>query len=143
MLLRKEEFMKFDIKPEEEISLEEQAKKKNLQEEETDICEIPSKCVRYEETIFVAAKIVQIDFEGRSDGESLKQIVLALKPRRLLVIRGTPASAKIIVNFTKVFCDTAVFSPKVGQCLNVTSESHIYQVKYLNLILIRIKPFRN
>lgn len=90
--------------------------------------------MQYEETIFVAAKIVHIDFEGRSDGESLKQIVLALKPRRLLIIRSTHSSSKIILNFAKVFCDSAVFSPGVGQCLNVTSESHIYQVKYLNSI---------
>lgn len=91
--------------------------------------DIPSKCLVYEQTIYVAAKIVHIDFEGRSDGESLKQIILALKPRRLLLVRGSPFSTKVVVNFTKVFSESKVFSPRIGQCLNVTSESHIYQVK--------------
>jgi len=93
-----------------------------------DLCEVPTKCLEYEQIIFVAAKIVHIDFEGRSDGESLKQIVLALKPRRLLLVRGSPHSTKIVYNFAKVFTDSLVFTPRIGQCLNVTSESHIYQV---------------
>jgi len=83
----------------------------------------------HDQTIYIAAKIVHIDFEGRSDGESLKQIVLALKPRRLLLVRGSTSSSKVVLHFSKVFSDSKVFSPKIGQCLNVTSETHIYQVK--------------
>lgn len=85
--------------------------------------------MEFEQNIYVAAKIVQIDFEGRSDGESLKQVVLALKPRRLILIRGNPHSTKVIYNFAKVFIDGKVFTPRIGECLNVTTESHIYQVK--------------
>lgn len=85
--------------------------------------------MEYEQIIYVAAKIVHIDFEGRSDGESIKQIVLALKPRRLILVRGNPYSTKVVYNFAKVFIDSNVFTPKIGQCLNVTTESHIYQVK--------------
>lgn len=130
ILFRQEDFVKFDSKSGDETNLEEQNKhKENIEkEEEVDLCDIPSKCLVYEQNIYVAAKIVHIDFEGRSDGESLKQIVLALKPRRLLLIRGSPMSTKIVLNFAKVFTDSAVFSPRIGHCLNVTSESHIYQV---------------
>lgn len=117
--------MKFDIIPGEEPNKEEVKKEPEEIEEEP---EIPSKCLKYEEIIYVAAKIVHIDFEGRSDGESLKQIVLALKPRRLILIRGNPISTKVVLNFANVFTDSKVFSPKIGQCENVTSESHIYQV---------------
>lgn len=85
--------------------------------------------MEFEQDIYVAAKIVHIDFEGRCDGESLKQVVLALKPRRLILIRGNPYSTKVVYNFAKVFIDSNVFKPKIGQCLNVTSVSHIYQVK--------------
>lgn len=99
-----------------------------------DICDFPTKCVENEQIIYIAAKIVHIDFEGRSDGESLKQIILALKPRRLLLVRGSPLSTKVVLNFSRIFSDSTIFSPKIGQCLNVTSESHIYQVYHLNLI---------
>jgi len=82
----------------------------------------------------VAAKIVQIDFEGRSDGESLKQVVLAIKPKHLILIMGNPYSTKAVYNFAKVFLDSKVFSPRIGQCLNLTFESYIYQVKKFFLI---------
>lgn len=129
---RQEEFIKFDSNSEEPIP-DEENKKTDDGIEEVDPYDLPSKCVMYEQNIYVAAKIVQIDFEGRSDGESLKQIVLALKPRRLILIRGSQISTKIVLNFAKVFSDSIVFSPRVGQCLNVTSESHIYQVKIIYL----------
>lgn len=45
-----------------------------------------------------------------------------------MLIRGSQISTKIVLNFAKVFSDSKVFSPRIGQCLNVTSESHIYQV---------------
>ncbi|VVC44191.1 Cleavage and polyadenylation specificity factor 2, C-terminal,Metallo-beta-lactamase,Zn-dependent metallo- [Cinara cedri] len=131
----KKKCIQFDNTPEDEINLDGQTKKTDSQEEKIDLHEIPSKCLQYEEKIFVAAKIVQIDFEGRSDGESLKQIVLALKPRRLLIIRSSEASSKIISNFAKVSCESTVFSPGIGECLNVTSESHIYQVNLTNELL--------
>lgn len=138
MFFRQEDFIKFDTNPGDEANIDEE-NKKTVEDEEIDLCDVPSKCLEYEQNIFVAAKIVHIDFEGRSDGESLKQIVLALKPRRLLLVRGSPHSTKVVLNFAKVFSDSAVFSPKVGQCLNVTSESHIYQVKYLVLIFSTVK----
>lgn len=97
--------------------------------EEVDLLDLPSKCVDCEQIIHIASKIVHIDFEGRSDGESLKQIILSLRPRRLLLVRGSALSTKTVSNFTKVFSDSKVFAPKVGQCLNVTTESHIYQVQ--------------
>lgn len=97
--------------------------------------------MEYEQNIYVAAKIVPIDFEGRSDGESLKQIVLALKPRRLILIRGNPHSTKVVYNFAKVFIDSNVYKPRIGQCLNVTTESHIYQVK-INFYHIRLRIFQ-
>lgn len=128
LCFRQDEFLKFDIIPGEGLNKNVLNKKTEVKEEEIEI-EIPSKCVIYEKIIYIAAKIVHIDFEGRSDGESLKQIVLALKPRRLILIRGNPMSTKVVLNFAKVFTDCAVYSPNIGQCMNVTSESHIYQVK--------------
>jgi len=95
----------------------------------------------FEQNIYVAAKIVQIDFEGRSDGESLKRVVLALKPRCLILIRGNPYSTKVVYNFAKVFLDIKVFTPRIGQCLNLTSESNIYQVK-INLFNTRCNFFQ-
>jgi len=114
--------------------------KQNKKSDE-DLYDIPSKCVKYEKDIYVAAKIVHIDFEGRSDGESIKQIVLALKPRRLILVRGNKYSTRVVYNFAKLFIDGKVLTPGIGQCMNVTTESHIYQVK-INLYYIRFNFFQ-
>ncbi|CAH1731732.1 probable cleavage and polyadenylation specificity factor subunit 2 [Aphis gossypii] len=124
---KQEDFIKFNTATGEKTTLDEQNNKSDEDEEE-DICDLPSKCVEYEIDIFVAAKIVPIDFEGRSDGESLKQIVLKLKPKRLILVRGNHYSTKVVYNFAKVFIDSNIYTPRIGQCLNLTTESHIYQV---------------
>jgi len=128
---RQEDFIKFNTATGEKTALDEQ---NNKSDEEEDICDLPSKCVEYELDVFVAAKIVPIDFEGRSDGESLKQIVLKLKPKRLILVRGNHYSTKVVYNFAKVITDSNIYTPRIGQCLNLTTESHIYQVKILDLI---------
>lgn len=122
---RQEEFIKFDTKSIDESN---QSKMQDESINDLELRDVPTKCQEYEKTIYIAAKIVHIDFEGRSDGESLKQIILALKPRRLLLVRGSAQSTKLVYNFSKVFAESQVFLPTIGQCLNVTSESHIYHV---------------
>jgi len=51
-----------------------------------DILEVPTKCVRSMETFDVFAKILFIDFEGRSDGESIRKIISQIRPRQLVSI---------------------------------------------------------
>ncbi|KAL4134719.1 hypothetical protein QTP88_006441 [Uroleucon formosanum] len=133
VIIKQEDFIKFET-----TSGDTLVQQNKLSDEEVDLCDIPSKCVEFEQDIYVAAKIVHIDFEGRCDGEFLKQVVLALKPRRLILIRGNPYSTKVVYNFAKVFIDSNVFKPKIGQCLNVTSVSHIYQVSLTDSLLSTI-----
>lgn len=97
--------------------------------------DVPSKYLIYGKIIYVAAKIETIDFEGRSDADSIKQIVYAIKPRRLVLVKGSYKSTKAVSSFFKVFLDGKVYSPRVGKCINMTTESHIYQVKLFYFIL--------
>ncbi|KAL4134914.1 hypothetical protein QTP88_006598 [Uroleucon formosanum] len=136
-IIKQEDFIKFDVAPGDQPIVDEKNNKIDEDEEE-DSYDVPSKSVEYEQNLYVAAKIVHIDFEGRSDGESIKQIVLALKPRRLILVRGNPYSTKVVYNFAKVFIDGKVFTPRIGQCLNVTTESHIYQVRLTDALLSKI-----
>ena len=59
-----------------------------------DVAEIPTKCVSTVATIGgVEAQLVFIDFEGRTDGMSLKILLSQIKPRQLVsaqwsVLRG-------------------------------------------------------
>ena len=46
--------------------------------------EIPTKCVSSTVTFDIKASILYIDFEGRTDGESIRRILSQIKPRQLV-----------------------------------------------------------
>lgn len=48
--------------------------------------EIPTKCICMIETLDILANVLYIDFEGRSDGESIRKILTQVKPRQLVSI---------------------------------------------------------
>jgi len=91
--------------------------------------EYPTKCTRVKQAFVVNCQIQFIDFEGRSDGESLQKIIEQMEPRRLIITRGSDESRNILANVLQKNVDSKVFIPKIGEILDVTTESHIYQVK--------------
>lgn len=100
-----------------------------------DIAEVPSKCIVLSRTVQVNAQVQYIDFEGRSDGESLLKILTQLRPRRVIVIKGTPEASTSVVNHCKNIVEARVFTPARGEVVDVTSETHIYQVTTENCYL--------
>lgn len=78
-------------------------------------------------TVAVHASITYIDFEGRSDGESLQKILGQLKPRRVVLVRGTPKDSDILAQQAQAV-GARVFIPGRGETLDATTETHIYQV---------------
>ncbi|XP_018497303.1 cleavage and polyadenylation specificity factor subunit 2 [Galendromus occidentalis] len=112
-------------------------------EQVTEQAEIPTKCIAKEVTIQVNCSIDYIDFEGRSDGESIRQLVQMMKPKRLVIVRGgdeanTAAFYDYCVNSGCVQ-DNRVFAPKAHEVVDATTESHIYQVKLKESLLARLR----
>lgn len=106
--------------------------------------ELPTKCIVLNRTVQVNAQVQYIDFEGRSDGESLLKILSQLRPRRVIVVRGTAESTATIETHCKENVDARVFTPSNGETVDATSETHIYQVfldKNYNLIFQFIVNF--
>lgn len=77
----------------------------------------------------VNAQVQFIDFEGRSDGESLLKILSQLRPRRVIVVRGTPKNIELVANHCSQSIGARVFTPNKGDVVDATTETHIYQVK--------------
>lgn len=92
------------------------------------MAELPSKCIMLNRTVQVNAQVQYIDFEGRSDGESLLKILSQLRPRRVIVVRGNEENTATVVNHCKEKIGTRVFAPSRGETVDATSETHIYQV---------------
>ena len=80
------------------------------------MAEMPTKCVSTVATIGVEAQLVFIDFEGRTDGMSLKILLSQIKPRQL-VSRGS-VSGQLVVSRWSVSDQSVVIQWSVsGQSL--------------------------
>lgn len=90
----------------------------------------------------VNASVTYIDFEGRSDGESLQKILAQLRPRRVVLVRGSPKDTEILAQQAQS-AGARVFIPGRGETLDATTETHIYQVSISNKICMRFLHVRN
>lgn len=104
---------------------------------------LPTKYVTEVRTFPVAAKVSLIDFEGKSDGESLKRIVSMIKPRRLILVRGTEEATASLATYCESVKNELqldkLFTPKVGEVIDATTESHIYQAKLKDSLVSSLK----
>lgn len=89
----------------------------------------PTKCVSIVATLHVQAKLHLFDFEGRSDGESVKNLVSQMKPRRLILVRGSPESTAYMADYCRAYVDDKILQPQTGETVDATTENYIYQVK--------------
>ena len=51
--------------------------------------EVPTKCIAVTVTLDINASVQYIDFEGRTDGESMRKILAQIKPRQLVGISAS------------------------------------------------------
>ncbi|XP_072745132.1 probable cleavage and polyadenylation specificity factor subunit 2 [Anoplolepis gracilipes] len=96
--------------------------------------DIPTKCVQVSRTMTVNASVTYIDFEGRSDGESLQKILAQLRPRRVVLVRGSPKDTEILAQQAQS-AGARVFIPGRGETLDATTETHIYQVRLTDALV--------
>ncbi|CAB0016650.1 unnamed protein product [Nesidiocoris tenuis] len=101
--------------------------------------EVPSKCIKTTEEIFVKAQVHFIDFEGRSDGESVQKLITQLRPHRLILVRGTPTNTEALAKHVRQWTDAKVFTPGRGDVVDATSETHIYQIRLTDALVSSMK----
>lgn len=89
----------------------------------------PTKCISIVATLDVKAKLKMFDFEGRSDGESVRNLVTQRRPRRLILVRGSPESTAHMTEYCRAYVDDKIFTPNTGDIVDATTENYIYQVK--------------
>uniref|UniRef100_A0A4W3HDU5 Cleavage and polyadenylation specificity factor subunit 2 n=1 Tax=Callorhinchus milii TaxID=7868 RepID=A0A4W3HDU5_CALMI len=96
-----------------------------------DLSDVPTKCISTSDTIEIRARVTYIDYEGRSDGDSIKKIINQMKPRQLIIVHGPPESSQDLAESCKGFGgkDIKIYTPKLHETVDATSETHIYQVR--------------
>lgn len=78
------------------------------------LLENPTKCLSSRKLIEINAQIQFIDFEGRSDGESILKILSQLRPRRVVVVRGQPNAIETLAKHCQQNIGAKVFTPGKG-----------------------------
>ncbi|XP_055375909.1 probable cleavage and polyadenylation specificity factor subunit 2 [Condylostylus longicornis] len=101
--------------------------------------EKPTKCVSSRKLIEVNAQIQYIDFEGRSDGESILKILSQLRPRRVIIVRGMKQSVETILKHCEINIGAKVFAPRKGEMVDATTEAYIYQIRLTENLVSRLQ----
>lgn len=113
----------------------------NTQDQENEPEVKPTKCVGIFIKLNVQAKLHLFDFEGRSDGESVKNLVSQVKPRRLILVRGSPESTAYMADYCRAYVDDKIFKPNTGEVIDATTENYIYQVKLKDSLVSSLEFF--
>uniref|UniRef100_A0A8C6KAJ4 Cleavage and polyadenylation specificity factor subunit 2 n=1 Tax=Nothobranchius furzeri TaxID=105023 RepID=A0A8C6KAJ4_NOTFU len=130
-IIRVEEFLVPELQAtEEEKSKLESGLTNGDEPMDQDLSVVPTKCISSIENLEIRARIAYIDYEGRSDGDSIKKIINQMKPRQLVIVHGSPEASQDLAESCKAFSkDIKVYTPKLQETVDATSETHIYQVR--------------
>jgi len=111
------------------------------EEEVQDKEEVPTKCVASTQNFAVKCGVQFIDFEGRTDGESIFKLLQQLRPRRAILVRGSQQSLNSLRDFCSevVEGENNIFVPKNGEWVDATTERFIYQVRLRDSLFSTLK----
>lgn len=94
--------------------------------------EKPSKYISKTLEVVVNCEIVRRDFSGLSDGRSLKELIVSVAPRRLIVVHGTEAETAAVRDIgikSLGLREDLVVCPNALETVDVTSDTSIYRVR--------------
>ncbi|KAJ0061179.1 hypothetical protein NL108_010483, partial [Boleophthalmus pectinirostris] len=131
-IIRLEDFLvpELQANEEEKIKLESALTNGAKEPMDQDLSVVPTKCVSSIENLEIRARVSYIDYEGRSDGDSIKKIINQMKPRQLVIVHGSPEASLDLAQSCRAFSkDLKVYTPKLQETIDATSETHIYQVR--------------
>ncbi|EGG15314.1 beta-lactamase domain-containing protein [Cavenderia fasciculata] len=117
---QKDKEMKDDVVMEEENKQEEEETK-------------PKKIVTFNTMVKVNCSVTRFDYQGCSDGQSLKTIIQKIAPTNLILVRGNQQCVDELLDFAKKSLRVkGLFSPAISNQIDLTSETHDSLIKSLN-----------
>ncbi|XP_071079968.1 cleavage and polyadenylation specificity factor subunit 2-like [Haliotis cracherodii] len=128
-IIRLEDYTILDVvAPDEDMATNETATADDTMQ---DVSDVPTKCISSNVTLDINASVLYIDFEGRSDGESVRKILSQIKPKQLVLVRGSSEATDALADYCKSqsIVQGNIFTPRVGEVIDATTESHIYQLR--------------
>ncbi|KAK3802172.1 hypothetical protein RRG08_050058 [Elysia crispata] len=113
-------------------------------ESQQDISEVPTKCIASKVTLDINARVQFIDFEGRSDGKSIKKYLALIKPKQLILVHGSEEATRSLGEYCQAsgFVEGSVYCPNIGDLIDATTERHIYQVRLRDHLVSSLTFYR-
>jgi len=103
-----------------------------METDESNALEVPTKFEQTTRMVNVRCDVKYVDFEGRSDGRSIKTIIQHVSPRKMILVHGSEEAKEHLKNYCeKTLKNTCkrIVCPKNNERFDVTSDSNIYKVK--------------
>ncbi|KAL6503876.1 hypothetical protein OROGR_025799 [Orobanche gracilis] len=98
----------------------------------------PSKVVSSEQTVHVKCSLVYMDFEGRSDGSSIKKILGHVAPLKLVLVHGSAEATEHLKQHCLKNVCPHVYAPQVEESIDVTSDLCAYKVQLSEKLMSNI-----
>ncbi|GKV31150.1 hypothetical protein SLEP1_g39882 [Rubroshorea leprosula] len=89
----------------------------------------PSKVISSELTVHVKCALVYIDYEGRSDGRSVKSILAHVAPLKLVLVHGSAEATEHLKQHSLKHVCPHVYAPQIEETIDVTSDLCAYKVQ--------------
>ncbi|KAF5480422.1 hypothetical protein F2P56_001174 [Juglans regia] len=89
----------------------------------------PSKVVSNELTVQVKCSLIYMDFEGRSDGRSIKSILSHVAPLKLVLVHGSAEATEHLKQHCLKHVCPHVYAPHIEETIDVTSDLCAYKVQ--------------
>lgn len=89
----------------------------------------PSKVVSNELTVQVKCSLTYMDFEGRSDGRSIKSILGHVAPLKLVLVHGSAEATEHLKQHCLKYICPHVYAPQIEERIDVTSDLCAYKVQ--------------
>ncbi|XP_015573897.1 cleavage and polyadenylation specificity factor subunit 2 isoform X2 [Ricinus communis] len=89
----------------------------------------PSKVVSSELTVQVKCSLIYMDYEGRSDGRSIKSILAHVAPLKLVLVHGSAESTEHLKQHCLKHVCPHVYAPQIEETIDVTSDLCAYKVQ--------------
>ncbi|RWR72197.1 cleavage and polyadenylation specificity factor subunit 2 [Cinnamomum micranthum f. kanehirae] len=89
----------------------------------------PSKVISNEMTVQVKCSLIYMDFEGRSDGRSIKAILGHVAPLKLVLVHGSAEATEHLKEHCSKNVCPHVYAPQIEETIDVTSDLCAYKVQ--------------
>lgn len=89
----------------------------------------PSKVISNELIVTVSCSLVKMDYEGRSDGRSIKSTIAHVSPLKLVLVHATAEATEHLKQHCLNSICPHVYAPKIGETIDVTSDLCAYKVQ--------------